>query len=78
MYPHIPKIDKTFSELAALNYRQLAVYLLSLYLTDFTEAEITKAVDCAYDDKFRTRKLRNWKRKITPIFRAFSRPHPGF
>ncbi|NLP36925.1 MAG: threonine synthase [Firmicutes bacterium] len=64
----IPKIDKTFSELAALNYRQLAVYLLSLYLTDFTEAEITKAVDCAYDDKFRTPQIAQLETKNNTHF----------
>jgi len=49
-----PQMEKTLEELAALDYRQLAVYLLSLYLTDFTEAEIKEAVARAYDAKFTT------------------------
>lgn len=49
---HIPQIDKSFDELSELSYQELAKYILSLYLTDFTEEEIADCVDSAYDEKF--------------------------
>lgn len=51
---YFPRIDRTWEELAALDYRQLAVYLLQFFLPEFTEAEIGEAVASAYDDKFAT------------------------
>ena len=44
-----PKIDlKKLEELAELDYRQRAKYILSLYLTDFTQEEIDCCVEGAY------------------------------
>lgn len=51
----IPKIDKDFKELSDMNYRQLAHYVLSKFLTDFTEEELKYCIENAYDDKFDTK-----------------------
>lgn len=47
-----PKIDIPFSKLISYDYRQLSVYILKKYLTDFTEEEIKNCVYNAYDNKF--------------------------
>ncbi|PRR77379.1 Threonine synthase [Clostridium liquoris] len=47
-----PKIDIPFSKLINYDYRQLSVYILKKYLTDFTKEEIEYCVNNAYDDKF--------------------------
>lgn len=50
----IPALTTPLSELAQLEYRELAWQILSLYLTDFTEEELRYAIAGAYDDKFDT------------------------
>lgn len=44
----IPWIKERFSELSALEYRQLAKEILSLYLSDYTKDEIEDCVNKAY------------------------------
>ncbi|MDR2888802.1 MAG: threonine synthase [Lachnospiraceae bacterium] len=48
----IPALDKSLSELAAMDYRELAYEVMKLYLTDFTADELKECVAAAYDDKF--------------------------
>ncbi|MBN2221807.1 MAG: threonine synthase [Vallitaleaceae bacterium] len=48
----IPLIQKPLKELAEYSYQELACYVLGLFFTDFTEAEIKHCVDRAYDHKF--------------------------
>ncbi|HIW48983.1 MAG TPA: threonine synthase [Firmicutes bacterium] len=50
----MPKMEKSLSELSALNYRELAYEVLRLFLTDFTEEELKACIDGAYDEKFDT------------------------
>ena len=38
---HIPALDKSLGELAAMDYREVAYEVMKLYLTDFTEEELT-------------------------------------
>jgi threonine synthase len=45
-----PRFDPALHK---LSYQALAKRILSLYLTDFSEQEISACVDGAYDDKFR-------------------------
>ncbi|MBU5485411.1 threonine synthase [Clostridium sp. MSJ-11] len=52
-----PKIDLAFDELIEYDYKQLAVYVLKKYLTDFTEEEILYCVNNAYDNKFESREI---------------------
>jgi threonine synthase len=48
----IPKIDRDIKELANMSYKELAYYVLSKFLTDFTEEELKYCIENAYDDKF--------------------------
>lgn len=48
-FPSLPTID----EMMNCNYKEIALKILSLYLTDYTEKELQDAVDGAYDEKFR-------------------------
>jgi len=45
-----PTID--LNKCMAMSYQELAAYILSLYLTDYSDAEIKCAVYKAYDEKF--------------------------
>lgn len=47
-----PTIDIPFSELTSYDYKQLSVYILKKYFTDFTDEEINDCVYKAYDNKF--------------------------
>jgi threonine synthase len=48
----IPVIDAPFSELMKMDYRQLAFYVMSKFLTDFTSEELDFCINRAYDKKF--------------------------
>ncbi len=48
----IPELPAGLEDLAAMDYRSLALEILSLYLTDFTREELRACVDGAYDAKF--------------------------
>lgn len=49
---NIPSIDMPFSELVKMDYRQLAFYVMSKFLTDFTSEELDFCISHAYDKKF--------------------------
>ena len=51
---HIPALDKSLKELAAMSYQDIAYEVMKLYLTDFTEEELKKCIARAYDGKFDT------------------------
>ncbi len=51
---HIPALDKSLKELAEMDYRQVAYEVMKLFLTDFTEEELTNCINRAYDSKFDT------------------------
>jgi len=50
----IPALDKSLKELSKMDYRQVAYEVMKLFLTDFTEEELKKCIDGAYDSKFDT------------------------
>lgn len=50
----IPVLDKSLNELSKMNYGQVAYEVMKLFLTDFTEEELKKCIDKAYDSKFDT------------------------
>lgn len=52
----IPKFKVT-DALINETYNSLAKQIFSLYLTDFSETEISNCVDAAYDDKFSSRNI---------------------
>ena len=51
---HIPALDKSLKDLAEMDYRQVAYEVMKLFLTDFTEEELTNCINRAYDSKFDT------------------------
>ena len=50
----IPAIDIPFSRLVKMDYRQLSLYVMSKFLTDFTPEELDFCISRAYDEKFDT------------------------
>ena len=50
----IPTLDRSLNDLASLNYKDLAYYIMSKYLTDFDEKELKDCIDKAYNEKFET------------------------
>lgn len=50
----MPTLAKSMEELSAMDYRELAYEVMSLFLTDFTEEELKACISKAYDDKFDT------------------------
>jgi len=48
----IPVISRNFRDLIRLDYRSLALYIMSKFFTDFTEEEIKYCINKAYDKKF--------------------------
>ncbi len=53
----IPKLDKSLKDLSSLDYRGLAYEVMKLFFTDYTEEELKKCIDNAYDDKFDTEEI---------------------
>lgn len=53
----IPALDKPLSELAQMEYAQVAYEVMKLYLTDFTEEELKNCIARAYDSKFDTQEI---------------------
>lgn len=53
----IPKIDVELSKLASMDYKELAYYILSKFLSDFTEEELKYCIEKAYDNKFDTEEI---------------------
>ncbi len=51
---HIPAMDKSLKELAAMSYQEVAYEVMKLFLTDFTEEELKHCINSAYDSKFDT------------------------
>ncbi len=50
----IPVIDRPFGDLARMDYKELAFYIMGKFLTDFTKEGLKSCVERAYDDKFDT------------------------
>lgn len=48
----LPKLDKSLEELKALDYRELAYYVINKFFPDFSEEELKACVNGAYDEKF--------------------------
>lgn len=48
----LPKIEKSFKQLSEMKYQDVALEILSLLLTDYTQEELRACIDAAYDSKF--------------------------
>jgi threonine synthase len=53
----VPHLEKSLSELAEMDYRQVAFEVMKLFFTDFTEEELKYCINSAYDDKFDTKNV---------------------
>ena len=49
---HFPEYTDSFEHLANQSYQQVALKIMSMLLTDFTEEELKHCISCAYDSKF--------------------------
>ncbi len=50
----IPKLDVGMDELSGMSYQETAYAVMKLFLTDFTEEELRRCINAAYDAKFDT------------------------
>ena len=50
----IPVLDIPMEQLAQMSYQEVAYEVMSRFLTDFTEEELKKCIQSAYDQKFDT------------------------
>ena len=48
----IPVLDVPMEQLAQMSYQEVAYEVMSRFLTDFTEEELKKCIQSAYDKKF--------------------------
>ena len=53
----IPSPDKSFADIAKLNYQETAYEVMKKFFTDFTEEELKNCITKAYDDKFDTKEI---------------------
>lgn len=53
----IPKLGRKLHDLAALSYQELAFEILRLFLTDYSEEELCRAIESAYDTRFDTAEI---------------------
>ncbi|HIX64469.1 MAG TPA: threonine synthase [Candidatus Mediterraneibacter colneyensis] len=51
---YIPKLDVTMDELRSMTYQETAYAVMKQFLTDFTEEELKRCIENAYDSKFDT------------------------
>ena len=54
---HIPSFDHKLDDYVSMDYKQTAYEIMKLYFTDFTEDELRKCIDSAYDDKFDVKEI---------------------
>ena len=50
----LPKLDRSIKELSGMGYKEIAYEVMKLFFSDFTEEELKKCIDSAYDSKFDT------------------------
>ena len=53
----LPKLDKSIDELSKMDYKGIAYEVMKLFLSDFTEDELKKCIENAYDEKFDTKEI---------------------
>ena len=53
----VPALDIEIAELVKMSYKQVAYEVMSRFFTDFTEKELKRCIDKAYDDKFDTEEI---------------------
>ncbi len=53
----IPALDVGLQELSKLNYQETAYVVMKQFLTDFTEEELKRCINAAYDSKFDVKQI---------------------
>ena len=53
----MPKMIKSFEELGKMGYKEIALEVMRLFLTDYTEDELKNCIEKAYDSKFDTEEI---------------------
>ena len=53
----IPALDRTVEQLKSMSYQEVAYEVMKLFFTDFTEEELKKCIQAAYDEKFDTTEI---------------------
>lgn len=54
---HIPVLETGLQNLARMDYRHVAFEVMKLFLTDYTDDELRRCIDAAYDEKFDTEEI---------------------
>jgi len=50
----IPMLNMSLEKLRHMNYKELALTIMKVFLTDYEESELKESIDMAYDEKFDT------------------------
>lgn len=58
----LPKLDVDFETLSKMTYQEVAYEVMKLFLTDYTEEELKKCINSAYDSKFETDSIAELKK----------------
>lgn len=53
----LPVLDVSIEELAGMSYQETAYAVMKQFLTDFTEEELKRCINAAYDSKFDTEEI---------------------
>ena len=53
----IPKLDVSLDAISKMSYQETAYEVMKLFFTDFTEEELKKCIERAYDSKFDTTEI---------------------
>ena len=53
----IPQLDVPLDEIAKMNYQETAYQVMKQFFTDFTQEELEKCIERAYDAKFDTKEI---------------------
>ena len=53
----LPRLSRSLEDLQDMNYQELACEVMKLFLTDYTEEELKRCVEKAYDEKFDTKEI---------------------
>lgn len=59
----IPQLDVSLDEIAKMNYQETAYQVMKQFFTDFTQEELEKCIERAYDAKFDIKRDRTFGRK---------------
>ena len=71
-----PQIDLDFAKLKDASYQEVAKLVLSTFLDDFSEAELDRCINHAYDSKFDDAAMLPWSSWMVSTIQSFSTERP--